>query len=121
MGIPLPAGQLYEGRSLYAPPGAEDRLIYLNTYGQYGILAGNRFVCGDRKADAGGSASSPRTAYVVSNQGSRTLFTEDHAAKVQPVFIQPFDEFQENLLRNYSLYCGAVHQAPQTASLRSGL
>jgi arylsulfatase A-like enzyme len=119
--IPFPPGQLYEGRSLYAPEAGEHRLVYLNSYEQYGIIAHNHFVSGDRKADECGASSAPRTVYAISNQGSNTLFSADHAAKEQPLSIRPFDEFQENLLRNYSFYCGSVCKTRQTASLRSGL
>lgn len=118
--ISLPPGQLYQGRSLYAPPEGEDRRTYLNSYGQYGIIAHNHFVSGDRKADEGGASSSPRTVYAISNQGSKTLFTEDHAAKEGPLLIRPFDDFQENLLRNYTSYCESVRRARQTASIGSG-
>jgi phosphoglycerol transferase MdoB-like AlkP superfamily enzyme len=118
--IPVPPGQLYQGRSLYAPDAGAHRLVYLNSYEQYGVIARNRIVCGDRKADEGGAASSPRTAYAISNQGSKTLFTEEQAARERPWLIRPFDEFQENLLRNYSCYCESICQARQTASLRSG-
>ena len=53
-------GQLYEGRSLYAPPAGDDRLVYLNSYEQYGVIAGNHFVSGDRKADEGGAIRFPK-------------------------------------------------------------
>jgi hypothetical protein len=115
--IPVPSGQLYEGRSLYAPEAAENRLVYLNSYEQYGVLAGNHFLSGDRKADA---ASSPGTAYAISNQGSQTLFTPDHTAQQRPLLIRPFDDFQENLLRNYSFYCKLVCKTTQTAAIRPG-
>jgi hypothetical protein len=92
----------------------------LNSYGQYGIIAHNHFVSGDRKADEGGASSSPRTVYAISNQGSKTLFTEDHTAKEGPLLIRPFDDFQENLLRNYTSYCESVRRARQTASIGSG-
>jgi arylsulfatase A-like enzyme len=118
--IRVPAGQLYEGRSLYAPEAGDHRLVYLNSYEQYGVIAGNHFVSGDRKADEGGVSSCPRTVYAISNQGSKTFFTENHAAKDRPLLIRPFDEFQENLLRNYSIYCESVGTTRQTASLRPG-
>jgi phosphoglycerol transferase MdoB-like AlkP superfamily enzyme len=118
--IPLPPGQLYQGRSLYAPAEKDDRVIYLNTYEQYGIIARNRFICGSRKADEGGAAAGARSVYAISNQGSKTLFTEDRVATEQPWLIRPFDDFQANLLRNYSFYCQSVWGARQTASLGSG-
>ena len=118
--IPVPAGQLYEGRSLCAPEAGDHRLVYLNSYEQYGVIERNHFVTGDRKADEGGASSSSRTVYAISNQGSKTLFTEDHAAKDRPLLIRSFDDFQENLLRNYSLYCESVCRTRQTASVRFG-
>jgi len=90
-------------------------LAYLNTYEQYGILTGKRLVCGARKADEGGASSLPRVVYAISNEGSKTVFTEDRAAREQAVLIQPFDRFQENLLRNYSHYCDVVWKTRPTA------
>jgi arylsulfatase A-like enzyme len=116
--ISVPAGQLYEGRSLYAPEAGDHRLAYLNSYEQYGVLAGNHFVTGDRKADEGGAA--PRTAYAIANQGSKTLFTADPAANERPWLIRPFDDFQENLLRNYSFYCKLIGKTNQPVAIRSG-
>jgi hypothetical protein len=117
--IPVPAEQLYEGRSLYAPEAGDQRLIYLNSYAQYAVIARDHFVSGDRKADEGGASSAPRSVFAISNEGSKTIFTEDHTTRERAVLIRPFDDFQENLLRNYSFYCQAVCQARQTASLRS--
>jgi len=117
--IPVPPGQLYEGRSLYAPAAGDSRLVYLNSYEQYGVITRSHFVAGNRKTDEGGASSLPGTRYAISNQGAKTLFTADPAAKERPVLIRPFDEFQENLLRNYSLYCDSVCKTRQTASLRS--
>jgi phosphoglycerol transferase MdoB-like AlkP superfamily enzyme len=117
--IPVPASQLYEGRSLYGPEAGDHRLVYLNSYEQYGVITRSHFVAGNRKTDEGGASSLPGTVYAISNQGAKTLFTADSAAKERPVLIRPFDEFQENLLRNYSLYCESVCRTRQTASLRS--
>jgi phosphoglycerol transferase MdoB-like AlkP superfamily enzyme len=118
--ISLSPGQLYEGRSLYSPEAGDRRVVYMNSYGQYGVIAHNHFMSGDRKADEGGASSPPQSVFLISNQGSKTLFTENRAAGERPMLIRPFDEFQENLLRNYSFYCQAVSQARQKASLRSG-
>jgi arylsulfatase A-like enzyme len=106
--IPVPSKQLYEGRSLYGPEAGDHRLVYLNSYEQYGVIAHNHFVSGDRKADESGASSFPGTAYAISNQWSKTLFSAEPAAKARPVLIRPFDDFQESLLRNYSFYCESV-------------
>ena len=118
--ISVPSNQLCEGRSLYRPERGDRRLVYLNTYGQYGVIAHNHFVSGDRKADEAGTSSPPQSVFLISNQGSKTLFTADHAAQERPALIRPFDEFQENLLRNYSFYCESVCRIRQTAAIRSG-
>jgi phosphoglycerol transferase MdoB-like AlkP superfamily enzyme len=114
--IPIPAGQLYEGRSLYAPAAEDRRLVYLNSYEQYGVITHNHFVSGDRKADEGGASSSPRTAYAITNLGSKTLFTADHKADERALLIRPFDDFQENLLRNYSSYCECICRGRELAA-----
>jgi hypothetical protein len=36
-----------------------------------------------------GASGSARVAYAISNQGTKTLFTEDRATAVQPVTIRP--------------------------------
>jgi len=118
--IPVPPDQLYEGRSLYGPEAGDHRLVYLNSYEQYGVITRNHFVVGNRKTDEGGASSLPGTLYAISNQGAKTLFTADPAAKERPVLIRPFDDFQENLLRNYSFYCESVCRTTQTVVLRAG-
>ena len=117
--IPVPSQQLYEGRSLYGTEAGDNRLVYLNSYEQYAVIAGNRFVSGDRKADEGGASAFPGTAYTISNQGSKTIFTLEPFHNATPVLIRPFDEFQEGLLRNYSVYRESVCRTRQTAFLRS--
>jgi phosphoglycerol transferase MdoB-like AlkP superfamily enzyme len=104
LGIPLPTGQLYEGRSLDSSRPPADRLIYLSSYQQYAVIDGPHLVFGDRKAPEDDAAGAKRTAYAISNQGSRTLFPEDGFVSQRPVSIRRFDQFQENLLRNYSVY-----------------
>ncbi len=107
--IPIPAGQLYEGRSLDAPQPGNPPWIYLNSYRQYGVIVDHHIVVGDREADEERSADSKRGVFAISNLGSKTSFSEDRAAQPPAVSIQRFDHFQENLLRNYSLYCRSVH------------
>jgi hypothetical protein len=118
--ISVPSNQLYEGRSLYGPKARDQRLVYLNTYEQYGVIAQNHFVSGDRKADEAGASAPPGTTYAISNEGSKTLFSPEPAAEARHVLIRPFDEFQENLLRNYSFYCESVCRTRETAAVRPG-
>jgi hypothetical protein len=120
LGIALPQDQLYEGRSLYAPAERKPRPVFLNSYEQYGILSGRHYLSGARKADEAGCSTAARVVYTISNRGTKTLFSEDRSATMQPTPIRPFDEFQENLLRNYSFYCEAIRPGRELASNHSG-
>jgi phosphoglycerol transferase MdoB-like AlkP superfamily enzyme len=117
--IPVPPGQLYEGRSLYGPEAGDHRLVYLNSYEQYGVITRNHFVAGNRKTDEGGGSSLQGTTYAIFNQGSKTIFTAEPADQAPAVLIRPFDEFQENLLRNYSFYCESVCSPGQPVAVHS--
>jgi arylsulfatase A-like enzyme len=103
LGIPLPAQQLYQGASLYSPDLKTDRTIYLNTFRQYGILEGAHFINGDREANNDGSPDS-RQVFDITNEGSRTEFVLSTNATLSAPSISSFDQFQKNLLRNYSAY-----------------
>jgi len=43
LGIPIPARELYEGRSLARAGKGNERLIYLNSMQDFGVIAGSRF------------------------------------------------------------------------------
>lgn len=106
LGIPIPSEQLYEGQSL-ARAGGNGHLIYLNSLQQFGVIVGNRLMLGDRERDKGALSS----AFTIGNEGSRTVFNEDGSNPKPEVSIQRFDEFQENLLRNYAVYQAAMRKS----------
>ena len=89
LGIPIPAGELYEGRSLDAETGGEKRVVYLNTFQQYAVLSGNRLIFGQRSPDAGGKEV-PRGSYVMSNQASKTVFAQQGSSLEPPPSIRAF-------------------------------
>jgi hypothetical protein len=68
---------------------------------EFGILQGNRMYCGDRES-FGGEAR--RQAYLITNQGARSVFALTVPTNAPRVTIADFDRFQENLLRHYSEY-----------------
>jgi arylsulfatase A-like enzyme len=104
LGIPLPAAQLYQGASLYSPDLNTNRTIYINTFRQYGIIEGAQFIRGDRETDGGAGADS-REVFDIGAQGSHPSFVPEQTAAVGAPSISSFDQFQKNLLRNYSDYC----------------
>jgi hypothetical protein len=104
LSLPIPAGQLYQGRSVYASNQAERRRVYLNSMQQYGILEGNRLLLGDRERERQPGATVLLSACTISNEGNRTVFTPEIPARAT-MPISRFDDFQANLLRNYAYYC----------------
>ena len=108
LGIPLPAGELYQGASLYSPNLNTNRILYLNAFRQYGEIQGSHFVRGDRESDKQGRA---RDVYQITDEGSHTIFVPEESSATNSPYISAFDKFQKNLLRNYSAYCRVFHPA----------
>jgi arylsulfatase A-like enzyme len=55
--IPLPEGQLYQGRSLDAANPGANRLSWLNSFQQYAVIEGNRLIFGDREKEMDGNGT----------------------------------------------------------------
>jgi len=110
LGVPLPAGQLYEGCSLYSPAAAGQRRIYLNAFQRFAMIDHGLLFIGDRETENRSAQGCPPEVYAPVNEGSRTIFQRQAAPPALPVSIRQFDAFQENLLHNYALYAQAVHR-----------
>ena len=102
LNIRLPGGQIYEGTSLDSASPDTNRLIYLNSFQQYGIIQDHELICSDREKEG---AKTPGTAYRMNNQGARTFFTQTNAPDFSLPAISQFDDFQENFLAHYAYYC----------------
>jgi hypothetical protein len=113
--IPEPSGQLYQGQSLDLGQRRQTRLGYVNTYKEFAIVEGDKICLGDRERN-NPSGNEARSVFAISNQGSKTLFTEVSASDPHPdrlTTISQFDSFQESLLRNYAYYCATVRGVEQ--------
>jgi arylsulfatase A-like enzyme len=112
LGVQIPSDQLYEGCSLYKKTTESDRVIYLNSYAEFGIIRGNRFYWGTRESGADSIGSPLQRAYSISNSGTQTTFTRDEQFVSVPFSMSRFDGFQRNLLSHYHDYC-PVFNGPQ--------
>src|SRR6185436_9817143 len=101
LGLTLPAGVLHQGCSLDEPAGK--RLIYLNSYQQYAVVSGNKMIFGDREREGRGGGRCGQ-AFIIENEGAKTIFRPVSARGESCPSIRRFDAFQEDLLRNYSYY-----------------
>jgi arylsulfatase A-like enzyme len=106
LGISCPANQLYQGVSLHSTNAQTDRVIYLNSFGQYAVIQGRNIFVGDRTEKP---SDSRIKAFTMQNKGARTTFLESQTQPSLPCSIGDFDAFQENLLRNYAHYRNLVH------------
>ncbi len=104
LGIPAPPGQIYQGASLYSPNLSTNRTIYINTFRQYGIIEGSRFIQGDRETEGAGGTSGSHEVFDLTDDGSHTTFVPEQAPVSGAPSISAFDRFQKNLLRNYADY-----------------
>lgn len=106
LGIDVPENQRYEGESLYAVGKQRDHLIYLNSFQEFGIIRGDKFFCCTRALKDGDKRQNlPRAFYTITNKGSSTIFTLETNSIPARFSIRSFDDFQNNLLANYSAYC----------------
>lgn len=112
LGLPLPTGELYQGRTLYDANRATKRPFYLNSYDEFALVVGQEIHTGSRKQEAGGQAG---LIYELSNVGPKTVFTETNAEPLT-ISIKRFDDFQRGLLHNYSYYREAL-QPPQATNI----
>ncbi len=104
LNLPVPLGELYQGRSLYAASPVENRRIYLNSYDEFAVIAGHEIQTGSRRDETGSQSSPPGLVHHLSNQGSVTVFTETNRVAPDRISIRRFDDFQASLLQNYALY-----------------
>ena len=109
LGLPVPKDQLYEGSSLYSATARADRMIYLNSFQQFGVLEGNRYVSGNREIMSGVPTDlSSVKVYGITNEAARAGFPVLPTENVPLPSIDQFDQFQENFLKNYSQYCQMI-------------
>ena len=110
LGVPIPPDQFYQGTSLYSSSAQTGRMVYLNSFQQYAVIEGHRFLRGDRETEtAAASNNSSFKVFAISNNGAHTSFPEMNASNVSPPSISRFDAFQENLLQNYDHYRRLIH------------
>jgi arylsulfatase A-like enzyme len=113
LGIPVPQGELYQGASLYSSNLNTNRVMYLNSFQQYGEVQGLRFARGTRDS-AGQGMADATDVFDITNELSRTIFVPEETQATNAPSISDFDKFQSNLLRNYSEYCRMFRPAEPT-------
>ncbi len=117
LGLPVPPGELYQGRSLYSPSSTAQRRIYLSSYDEFAVIIGQEIRTGSRRDPAGNQSGHSGLGYHISNQSAATLFTQTNGVPQPMISIQRFDDFQGSLLRNYASYRDSLRTIQSTNRL----
>ncbi|HEX5219640.1 MAG TPA: sulfatase-like hydrolase/transferase [Verrucomicrobiae bacterium] len=115
LGLPLSPGELYQGRSLYQSTLSDDRPVYLNSYEDFAVVAGEEIRIASRRDERGHEPVPPGLTSQIRNLGAVTTFVESNQAGPS-LSIRRFDDFQEGLLRNYARYRDFL-LTPQTSEV----
>ena len=76
LGISLPRGELYQGASLYSQNLNTNRIIYLNSFQQYGEMQGR--ICARRTRNPTGRAGRMlASVFDITDEGSHTIFVPE--------------------------------------------
>jgi hypothetical protein len=81
---------------------------------EFCVIDQNHLMMGDRERDKGALTR----AFTIKNSGSKTIFSEDGTNPKSDASIGRFDQFQESLLHNYSLYRETVCKSRTLAARR---
>ncbi len=113
LNLPLPAGQFYEGVSLYDQAANRNKTVYLNSHADRAIIRGSRYLLEKRDP----SASAPRTdsteVYEISHHGSKTSFRRVNESADIVDQLDQFDDFQRSLLVHYPKVRKFLNRAPE--------
>ncbi|HLH52797.1 MAG TPA: LTA synthase family protein [Verrucomicrobiae bacterium] len=83
--IPVPPEELYEGLSLDAGPARAQRLGYLSSYKEFGIVSGDMVLLGDRERSSPSGIASTGAVFSITNEGAKTLFVQFPSADTNQV------------------------------------
>jgi len=104
-GVRLRSDELYQGRSLHRG-NSENRLIYINSYGQFGVVQQDVIGIGDRVRQSSGFGDLER--FRVLNALHSSHFEATAGEQGQSADIARFDRFQESFLQNYGTMRNAL-------------
>lgn len=103
LGLPLPAGALYQGASLYDEPARRNPVVYLNSGGDCGLIRNGYYCYGDRGGRIG-ETNALRVLRIVT-QDTKTVF--EPVSSVSAEAGAPLEEylrFQDSFIIHYSAY-----------------
>ncbi len=116
LNIPIPAGELYQGQSLWPIEPASERWVYLNSFDEFAVLSGREVYLGARRNEKTGQ---PNAIRHITNTDHRTFFPETNGVRPMAVSIRQFDDFQESLLANYGYYRDSLRAVQSSERLQT--
>lgn len=107
LGIEPPAGELYQGVSLYGPSATPNRPIYITSYRHRALVEQGTYVLEDPKLN-GVNGRHWTQMYAVRNDGPRTLFEPVQRAADVSGRLDRFQRFQISFITHYTQYRDGV-------------
>jgi len=101
--IPKPR-DLYPGSSLFDVSAGAQRVVYLNSNSQRAVIRGLQYLWEETPPAAGAKAANLETAFQISFQDSKTIFTPLPLTTNVSDILDNFERFQDSYIRFYSDY-----------------
>jgi arylsulfatase A-like enzyme len=101
--VPPPAGELYQGVSLYDAEQNRQKVVYVCSYMHRAIVRGSRYIQEQRSNGARGQHF-PVQVFDISHQGLKTVFQPVEESAAVGAELDQFDRFQRSFLVHYMYY-----------------
>jgi arylsulfatase A-like enzyme len=111
LGVPLPAGELYQGVTLFDEEATRKRRVYLNSYHERAMIEGDRFIWNDPKQRRGISRT-----FEINHNGACTSFIPIEAANRGGRELDRFERMQRSLIRYYGVVRDSLPAARSAGS-----
>jgi hypothetical protein len=126
LGHPVPEDELYQGVSLYSAAASPSRPIYIQSYRDRALVQdGHYYWVPDYQDDMEGEEV-PARAFAITNEGTRTIFTEvDPRPAMLPRHLE-FERFQHSFIVHYDHYreelagLAGAEPSPRAARTQAG-
>ena len=104
LGVPVPAGELMQGVSLFDEALNRDKVVRLSSLEQRGVIRGDRYIL-ERPGDDGGAE-----VFRITHDGARTHFEKTDETESVTEELDRYEAFQDSFIRNYSYYKDLVRE-----------
>ena len=104
LGLPLPAGELYQGLSLYDPQAQQPRPIYLQSYRDRAMVLNGEYLWLENYREGMDENQAITRRFTITNEAARTIFTEVTGGENILRRHLDFEQYQHSFIVHYGSY-----------------